>query len=374
MINLFIAFICLLPFSPFFFKQCDVWHAAGQFTQLGILILFSYSFFEKPKRAIGLNKPLGAFFCWAGITTAYYWIQVFVKSKHYPIKIFMPFFNLLCLIILYKLVVEYLDETSIRKIFKWFKYSLTGFIIYCSLQYLQLDEFFKNVDGPDLLVGTIGNPSHLSALLAITQPIFFNKNRQDMICLSLLWLLIILTGSASGMVCAGLVVLFWLFNKNIKIALVSSGLFISTLGFVFIKHHHYFTDSGRFRIWQAVLDIFKKKPVTGSGIGSFGTLTVVDAGTRWQHLHNEYYQTAFELGLVGLVLVLWCIMDYCKSVKLIKSDITIRLASIFTGFCLLSVFNFVGHLWIISTFFIFSYACIYAIKNSGGEPCILGYQ
>ena len=343
----------------------DIWHATGQFVQLGILILFSYSFFEKSKPVQLLNKPLGSLICWAGLVTGYYWISVFSETKHYPVKIFMPFFNLLCLVWLYKIIVEYATSGCIEKILKWAKYSILLILFYCTLQYLSLDQFFRSIDigiRKDMLVGTIGNQSHLAGFLAIVQPLFFKKNRQDILSLILLWLIITLTTSASGFLCGLAVIGFWLFFNYKKTAISFSIISVGLIVAIFIKYSVYFSSSGRFEMWVKVLDIFRDKPITGFALGSFGALKIKTSG-HWQHLHNEFYQIAFELGIIGLVLVLWCIWDYFKTFRTIKSDTTIKLASIFFGFCLLGLMTFGAHLWLISVYGMFAYASLYALKN-----------
>ncbi len=357
---LILAFFCLLPFGSFFFRQVDIWHGQGQYVQIGILILFCYSFFEKGKVVQILNKPLGAFILWCGLVTSANWIIVFSLTKHYPIKIFLPFFNLLCLVWLYKIIVEYCTRNYIEKIFKWLKYSILIVLVYCVLQWFQLDQFFKSLETSvdmDCLVGTIGNQSHLAAFLAVVQPLFFNKNRQDILCLILLWIILILTGSVSGLVCGTIVLLFWLFFNNKKLALFSSILALLIFSYIFITHSSFFTNSGRFDIWLKVFEIFKSKPITGMGLGS------LSSNAHWQHLHNEYYQIALETGVIGLGLVLWCIWDYFKIFLTIKSDVAIKLVSMFLGFCLLGLFTFNAHLWLISVFGMMAYAGIYCIKN-----------
>ena len=364
--KLLIVFFCLLPWGHLFFRQVDIWHGQGQFVQVGILVLCACSFFEKPKYVQILNKPLGSFILWAGLLTSYYWIVNFSKTQHYPVKIFFPFFNLLCAIWLYKLIVEYLDREKIEKIFKYFKYSILLVLFYCVLQYLNLDQFFKWLDHPlgdiDALVGTIGNQSHLAGLLAIVQPLFFSKKREDILSLVLLWLVIFLTGSASGVIFGFGVLLFWLFFKNFKLAIDLSIVGIIALVFFIKTHGSFFNPTGRLEIWATAFGKFKTQAITGTGIGSFGLLNIQQQGT-WRHLHNEYYQVAFELGIIGLVLLIWCVIDYFKKFNIIKTDLTIKLASMFFGFCLLSSLNFVGHLWQTSIIAIFAYAGIYCILN-----------
>ena len=365
MTNLFLIFFCLLPWGSFFFRQTDLWHSTGQFVQVSILILFCYSFFEKPKNVQVLNKPLGSFILWAGLITAYGWITVFSKSQHYPIKIFLPFFNLLCLVLLYKLIVEYLDSVSIERIFKWLKYSVILLLFYCALQYLKLDEFFKGMnDIGDQLVGTIGNPMHLAGLLGLLQPLFFKKSRENILALILLWVLILATGSATGLVTGLAVMLFWLWFKNRKVAIVASGVSFVSLIVLHLTYKSFFYNSDRFRVWNLVCKAVKDKFITGFGLGTYGLSRIGSTGNfNWQHVHNEYLQAIFEIGIIGLILILWCIWDYFRKFNSLKTDLTIRLASIFFGFCLLSGVMFTAHLFLTSTIAILSYASLYALKN-----------
>lgn len=83
----------------------------------------------------------------------------------------------------------------------------------------------------------------------------------------------------------------------------------------------------------------------------------------WRHAHQEYYQLIIELGIIGLVLAIWCIYDYFKTFTAFKTDLTIKFASIFFGFCILSLFSFPCHLWLMSTIGILSYSSIYIIKK-----------
>ena len=364
MTNIFLAFFCLLPWGSFLFRQIDIWHSQGQFVQVGILILFCYSFFEKPKYVQVLNKPLGSFIAWAGLITAYSWITVFSKTQHYPMKIFMPFFNLLCLVWFYKLIVEYLDNTSIERILKWLKYSVIFLLFYCVLQYLKLDEFLKGINNTgDRLVGTIGNSMHLAGFLAILQPLFFKKSRENILCLILLWLLILLTGSATGLVTGIGVALFWLWFKNRKVAWIATGLSVISLVGLYLVKRSFFFNSDRFRVWGLVCKAIKNKFITGFGLGTYGLSGIGDTSIHWQHVHNEYLQVIFEIGIIGLVLILWCIWDYFRKFNSLKTDLTIRLASIFFGFCLLSGVMFVAHLFLTSVIAMFSFASLYSIRG-----------
>lgn len=363
--KLILGLICLLPFGHFFFRKVDLWHGQGHFFQLGLLIIFSLSFFEKSKEIKIKNKSLGIFTLWAGLSTGYIWITSLASISQYPIKIFLPFFNILCFLIFYKLCLEYLDEEKIKKILKWLQYSIILVLFYCILQYLKLDEFLKGLSSHDELVGTIGNTSHLAGYLAIIQPIFFHK--RGIIPLILLWLVIILAGSASGVFVGIAVILFWLFLKQ-KYKLLITGLSLSLLGFVVVvsRFSQFLSSSHRFELWTLVFDKFKDKAITGWGLGTFGAFQFklpYDSVSVWRHTHNEFYQIAFEMGLIGLVLVLWIIWDYFKTGLGIRNNTCITLLSIGLGICLLSLFSFPIHLWQISVIGMFVYSSIFVIKN-----------
>jgi len=371
MINLITLFFGLLLWGGFFFRQIDCWHSQGHFVQIAILILFSYSFFVKQKNVQILNKALGAFICWAGLITSYSWIKVFAESSHYPVKIFMPFFNLLCMIILYKLIIEHLNQNGIEKILTWLKYSVIIMLFYCAAQYFRLDEFYKGFSGHDELVGTIGNSMHLSGLLAILQPLFFKKSIENILSLCLIWILILLTGSASGLVAAISVILFWFWFKNRKLAISCFIVSIISLITLHLTNPTFFYNSQRFEIWKRAFEYIKNKFITGYGLGTFGIANIYPEGAFWQHSHNEYLQIVFEIGCIGLILIIWVILDYYKVFKSLKTDLSLRLASIFFGFCLLNLVTFFGHLWITSCIAILVYAGIYCLKNEELNQCAL---
>ena len=123
----------------------------------------------------------------------------------------------------------------------------------------------------------------------------------------------------------------------------------------------FFFNSDRFRVWGLVCKTFKDKCITGFGLGTYTLSNIGSTNIHWQHLHNEYLQVVFELGLIGLILVLWCIWDYFKTP--LKTDLTIRLASIFFGFCFVSGMLSPAHLWLTSVIGLMSYAGLYIIKN-----------
>ena len=359
----FLILLCGMPWGHLLFRKADIWHGTGHFFQVGLLIIFCLSFLEKPRYVQILNKPLGIFTLWAGLVTSYWWFVLFTKAQQYPLKIFLPFFNFLCFVWFYKLSIEYLDKEKIEKILKWFRYSILLLLFYCVLQYLRLDEFFNGMSGHDELVGTIGNASHLAGYLAIVQPIYFKKGLINILSLVLLWLIILIAGSASGIVVGLAVALFWLFMQKDKIwALLGSISAFGIITFIGIKYSQFFTSSHRIELWQLAFKTFKNHLITGLGLGSFGVQNF-QLGGHWRHAHNEYFQLSAELGLVGLVLLIWCLREYFRMFRTFKTDLTIKLASMFFGFCLLAMFTFNAHLWMLSSIGMTGYSFLYCLKN-----------
>ena len=371
--NLFLILLVGLPFSHFLFNKFDIWSAQGLFFQLGILVIFGCSFFLKSKNRQVKNYPLGVFLLWSGLITIFYWMIYSLKLKQYPIMIFLPFFNLLCVVLFYKLAIEYLTEKDIEKILKGLSISVFVVLCYCLLQIFNLDQFYTAVYdkqglplghiGDDALVGTIGNSTHLAGYLAICQPLFFKKNLFNIIALLILWFVIIMTKSASGL-CVALAVLWFylLLKKQYKWVLFITIICLIPTTLYWQRIPEFIDPAGRLSIWNILLKIFKTRPITGWGLGMVRAMNIKEAG-NWSHAHNEYLQVAVELGIIGLGIALWGIVDYFRRFwKLRKNDLAIKMAGIFFGVCLLSLFLFPVHLWLMVSMFIFAYSCIYILE------------
>lgn len=364
--KIFLILLCGLPFSHMVFNKMDIWHGQGHWFQIGILALLCGSLVHKPKSVHIVNKPLACFTLWIGLVTAFSWYSVLVVAKNYPIKLFFPFFNFLCFVVFYKHSLEYLNQESIEKILKYLSYCVLVILGYCVLQKLNLDQFFAMANlpkgTPDTVVGTIGNTSHLAGYLAICQPLFFGKKLFGILSLCLLWLIILMVNSASGVITGIAVLIFYFFHsKSYKKLGILIGLCL-VLGIVLFLKTNFFSDSHRFHAWSLMYNTFKEKPIIGSGMGILNT-GIVNTGTIWRHAHLEYFQIALETGIIGLGLLSWCIFDYFKTFRTFKTNLTIRLASIFVGFCVLGLFSFPAHLWLLSSMGMIAYSWLFILTK-----------
>ena len=285
----------------------------------------------------------------------------------------MPFFNFLSFILLYKVIVQYLNVQDIDRILRYFSYVIGIIAMYCILQQLDLDQFHKhfNTEGlPDQIVGTIGNPTHLGAWLAIALPVlYYARTKFSTISILLVWTVILLTSSVSALVTAIILTVFY--NYFYQIRFKHERFLFGIIGIigvvaVYLKGFDWIANSllnphGRFTYWQSIYPLFKEAPILGGGLGK-----IMSFNQHWKHVHNEYYQLAIEGGLIGLGIVIWGIYEYFKRfIQLERTKLSVCLVTMFIGFLLLSMTNFTCHLWQVGTLAMFSYSSLFCL--TGGK-------
>lgn len=377
MTYLIIILLCGINIAPLIFPQLDIWHAQGIWTQVCILILFSSTFLKRPVFIEPQNKELGLLHLWIGLLTAYI---CFVAQTHhkYDITHFFPYFNFLCLVILYKIIVQYLNVVSIELCLKFIKYAIIANLLISVLQYFGASQFFKLFHPDDKfhnnpINGFIGNGTHLSGFLAMMIPVFlyFGK-REDYLCLGLMGVLLCLAGTAtddpsiSGFIIGLVVVSLWLFRvKRPKLwVILSLGVFLVG-AFLIVKDMRWFklftAFSGRNSFWEYYLPIIKQWFVTGCGLGSLNLIHKDSAFPNIRHLHMEYIQIILELGIIGLVLVFAVIRKFFCLKHNTRLELTLK--CVFLGFCLSACFNYPMHLWLPAVYACFAYSAFMALKR-----------
>lgn len=370
---LFLILFCSIPFSHFVFNKVDIWHAQGHVFQVGFLILYCWSFFEKPKRLGTKNYPLGVFLLWAGLLTAFYWYTTLVVVKQYAIKLFFPFFNLLTAVIMYKLIVDYLTEKHIERIL--FGISMAAGVVACYsiLQAFDFDQFYVGLGrlpghvGDDQITGVIGNTTHNAGYLALCLPLFFRKRWYNLVTIPLVIIAIALCRSASGAIATVVVIFFWLFMKKQYVVCALSALLCVWFTYIYNGFVMTFCNfSLRLSFWGLLFEKFKEKAITGTGLGMMNAWKLKLEASTWRHAHQEFYQVAVELGIIGLLILLWLVFDYFRTFRTFRTDLTIRLASVFLVFIVLSMASFPAHLFLLSSIAIVAYSGLYALK---GEQC-----
>jgi len=175
--------------------------------------------------------------------------------------------------------------------------------------------------GSPAMISTLGNQMLVGNYLAMVAPacLLFREWRWA-------WLLftgmILLTGNQAGILALGTGLLaFFLVLRRWRWALGLSLLLVGGLVFGFMT----WSDGGRWAMWtdalrhlahhQAIFD----GPLTGLGLGSV-RFVFMNAFPRahmgaFHALHNEYLEVLFELGVIGLGLLLWALWQTTRQVR-----------------------------------------------------------
>ena len=375
MLYLILLILVGLNIAPFLLYKVDMWHAQMLWSWATISLAFGWSFFEKRRAVKTKNLPLALLFGWITLCTTYVCYQT-IQTGKYNIISFLPYFNFVCILILYNLILSHLNKTNIKTILNWLRYTVIVTLFMCVLQRFSISQFLEiRPDIPilmrafhnNLVTGFIGNGTHLSGFLACSVPIFFwHGKREDWLALMLMGLVLCHCGttigdpSISGFIIA-IILFFYFFKNKLSILILGIVIFITASALVIINHPNlFFSFSGRLPVWEYYFELFKKMPITGYGLGSINMIykhTPFDT----RHLHMEFFHFTFELGLIGATLIIYLIKEFLEIKVCSKLELTLKAMVI--GFLLSSCFNWPAHLWLPTTWTIFAYAALLYLKK-----------
>jgi len=167
----------------------------------------------------------------------------------------------------------------------------------------------------------------------------------------------------SGIVITICSILFYYFYKSKKIftillLTVCAGCVVTYLTIPWQGILH---GQGRYGWWLYYLKVSQSMFITGAGIGHIQIFRDVTPYKHIMHVHNEYIQFLFELGLIGFVLCAWAVKNFfrCRTGLILKS--------IFFGYLVSSFFNYPMHLWVPSVFACVCYSGVIALNER--ETC-----
>lgn len=359
-----------LNISPFIFLKMNIWLAQGFWCHIGISSLFALSLIQKPKNEDVKNIPLFLLFSWVAFLTSVICYNVLIQNK-YDIQHFFQYFNLFCVIIFYKFVIQHQDENLIKYGKLVFKYTILFNLFIALFQLLGVSQYFKllfpNHNAVNNIVtGMIGNGTHLSGFLALCSPVLFTKKREDVLVLIFMILMMCFMGTTVGepalngfviLICS---FLFYVFHINKKVFLYSIGglFFVFVLLFFLISSDYrvvLLQDNGRVGLWAQYLPIMKDNFITGVGLGSINLIAPKTSIPNAFHMHLEYYHFLIELGIIGLILIINVIHDFFK-VKTTEENLVFK--TIVFGFLISCFFTYPAHLWFSAMFTIFAYAIV----------------
>ncbi|MFH1232162.1 MAG: O-antigen ligase family protein [Planctomycetota bacterium] len=372
MTNLILVFLCLLPFSALIINKVDIWHGQGYYAQGAVLIIYCYHLFKK-------CRPLSVLFGWVGLFTLFQFVCVQIQTQQYAVKLFLPFFNFICIVILFDVLTTYCNKDFYTRFIKYFSVSFLIVLAYCLIQKLGLDQFYRIIGrsqevNNNQVVGIIGNPMHNAHFIAICLPILFIlKGWVRKLAIFFALLMITFTGTSTGLITSVIVLIFAqvflkIFSKKeiILYSIIGISLVILKYPFFLTKIHQFFQPDynfekvGRWMRWKDYYPIFLQKPITGWGLGFINEMAKTPQFLNWRHVHFEYYHFAIETGLIGVGLAFWGIIDYFRRFKSVaKDETTVIMASMFLAFLLTSFSGYPMHLWVTSVLGITSYSFMY---------------
>jgi hypothetical protein len=199
--------------------------------------------------------------------------------------------------------------------------------VYCILQALCLDQFFKSIGGgtdsllyANQIAGTLGNPTIAAPFMAMLIPLALYLKRYIFAVIMALATILTMSQVGIGAMAVSLLFYFAVKSKRNLIIAVSTGI-IAISAYAFIcPVRATINDSYRFGAWKTMTEDMVKPnpgaryPITGIGTGSFGYTFHVKHARHEIHstfiqAHNEYLELFWNTGLVGLDLFL-CAMFY----------------------------------------------------------------
>ena len=367
--------------AGFIFGKVNVWIAQGLAVQIGVLLLFSFSLFEKRNKFQVSNIPLALLNIWvAGITIFLTYKRIPVtdlvgKYSLYPFIVasFFPYFNFLCLLFFYKFTVEHLNKDNIIKLLGLMRYFIIGTLFLCVLQVFNLSQFYKPLfewhSLNNIVTGFLGNGTHLSGFLGMCVPLFlWRGKREDILALILLFLVLCYTGVSNGdpsisgfIVGVSLLMTYLIAKKRIWFFIALTGMGITAyIAYPYLPKE-FFSLSGRIEWFKFYWQEFHNMPITGVGLGKIYEIANKTPFPQLRHLHLEYFHYAFELGIVCLFFIINLIYHFFKQRSGCEVQFCLKL--IVLGFLLSCLFNYASHLWIPSIWAMFCYASFMCIKS-----------
>lgn len=372
MFNLIRFLIIGINCSLFFLSKLPAWTAQGLFTITTIFIGLSLSLFSKNNNIRVIDKPLACLSIWIFISflNSIYNKLINKDFEFFNVSLILCFLSIL---ILYHLILNYIDKIHIVELMNLFRWIVIVTIIIGILQKLNLGQFFYTFKNPldsdinNPVVGFIGNGSLNSNFLAVFSPLFLWKRKKfDYLIFTIIFFMFFIGGTVSTKISYSsfliyfFVMMYMLRSVWIKlvvflIAILAIGLAISSnLSLNSLLN-------GRLEIWLSYWSIFThvtfknviSGPLTGLGIGFVDIFSKYTNYPTAHHVHNEFFHFMIEIGIIGLGLILWLIYDLLNN-KPTDNESKI-LKCIICSFLINCFVNPVAHVWIFTVYITICY-------------------
>lgn len=366
------------------------------FTGITFIHIFSYVLFLAwilGSKDIKINYsyiPLGLF-------TTFLLISLYFSKTQ--AKSLQEFFNIANYLMIYFLIINIFSKEDIDRFFRVIFAGLFLILLYAFHQkfygYQSIKDELTNLGlpYPTRFSSLFIHPNSLAGYVILVFPpiltyFILSKNIfAKLFCFTvgiLSLLSFLLTKSYGGFISiifSLLIYVICLSNNKIRALKFFSLILLIALLFVFIKKpdlsEKYKSLVGRLYFWKASISITYKYPLIGAGLDSFSEILPNHQvhGFYSRYAHNNYLQTAAEIGLSGLFFFLWVILYFIISSlyilrkELVRNDKlkTIGIFSAICGFLFHSFFDFDWNIPAI-TFLFFAYCGIMQIIKEDAVP------
>lgn len=344
---------------------------ATSFEELTRRILYIGIFFVALNEAD--RKESIKLFFWPLIIGAFFVLAVFNEAifpsgpdlKMSIIKIVAIF---LILGIIGKLLYKDKKEENVDKIIRWIILATFLAVLYGLLQYFDTSSFPPVKFIRELILGflmekhldpfiwrnafgyrifsTFGNPNFFAAFLVLVSPLIYmeflrTKKKKFLILFFMNIISVVLTVTKASWVgfaaassfCAILSIIGLRSKIRFKKILITGVVIINLLSLYGVTYYsRKRIDSLRFRIftWLSTVQMIKKHPILGFGIGTFKIVYPAyrrpeifhiegKHNTETDHPENEFLEVWYDEGIVGFIIFLWVIfVFFFKGIKKIK--------------------------------------------------------
>ncbi len=342
-----ILILCSVAFWPYAVND-SFWVIKEAIFVAGSLAIFSYSFLCRSNFTNLKDKYLSAFLLYVTVGFIWFFYSSFVTANgkvSWNFWNFRPTINVLCAIVLMKILYEYAESmkewVNIGKVIAW----LGGlFAVYSIFQYFGIDQIFNKEgikflytngkqNGEEQMVTFFGSAFISSAFLATCSPMcLIFRGVQYKILYGFIFTALVLMNKTMALMAFGCGLYCYLIMNGDwkKIVYLSSVIFLGGIVYYF-KNPNFYEFTGRPAIWIASWEAFLKAPFFGHGLGFFEmlslkaqTLDLSNGGYKDIHItfaHNEFIQNLVDLGLVGSAIYLAFMTDVFKKIFYAEKNI-----------------------------------------------------
>lgn len=300
------------------------------FFRYGTILLFGFSLFSAPKRRFE-SRSLGFFIVYACISSFLFNFELGVRRV-----ILNIFFGLL----FYQMVYERIRLDELKKYVSWLFWILVANLGLCFFQWFDNDLIFNHVNHSivpisELVCGFMRLQASLGILAALIGPVLFIIHP-----LTALVALPLMFWGKSSISIAGFVAavafISWFRIERWKWFLLAGVVFVAGASYIVLFDMPSGQFDERFKIWnQALKVVLSSSPYTGMSLGSFAkweplqTQATNNMKLGWIWAHNEYIQTFFEMGIIGITGLFFYFKGRFKD---IRESLSIPDVQVLSGF------------------------------------------